>query len=95
MIVVSGVNDNLISIDGDIEAEFNVNPDGDLLAFSNGVLLRVTLDDVWRINAEAGKALVGIERTDTDNPAGYTDVAHIIGGARWVACGDQWARSAA
>lgn len=52
-ITVNGASDDLIEIGGAIREEFTLQDDegGDLLAFSNGVVLRIryTDDGVWRI----------------------------------------------
>lgn len=52
-VTVHGASDDLIEIDGAIEEEFNYRNDegGDLLAFNDGTLLRITYtrDAIWRI----------------------------------------------
>jgi len=81
---VSGHSDDLIELDGAIYEEFNYSFEehGDLLAFSNGTVLRiVNTRGVWRISLVAGDAdIVQAREDDTDN---YTDRATVTG-AKWV-----------
>lgn len=90
-ITVFGYSDDLIEVDGDIRDEFPIKDDtpdgGDLLAFSDGTLLRITYtkDGIWRITPLVrGSAELGIEQAP-DN-GGYSDRA-TLSGAVWVVHG--------
>lgn len=91
-ITVYGASDDTICIDGDISEEFPWTapgygqPTGDLLAFSDGTILRIRFDDagVWRITPVvegAGRLVIGQATEDQ-----YTDRAH-LDGATWVVHG--------
>lgn len=98
MITLYGASDDLIELDGDIREEFTPlgedDPDepGDLVAFSNGVVLRIKFTHVWRITLVAGKGLVTIVQAPELDEDNYSDVATIGGDVAWVVCGNQFAR---
>lgn len=101
MIEVHGSGDDLIEIEGAIEEEFpyddrGCEKAGDLLAFSDGTVLRIRYSDegVWRIEllhrSQAGNDVV-IAQCPVDDPDRYTDRATISGAGldiRWVVRGD-------
>lgn len=97
MITVYGSSDDLIEVDGDISEEFYaIDPDeGDLLAFSDGTLLRVVYDNdgVWRITPiETGSGFRRIDQSAPGDNDDYSDVAYLEG-VRWVAHGRAYART--
>lgn len=89
-----GASDDLIEIDGDISEEFtyqNADPDwrGDLLAFSDGTILRITYtpSGVWRIGTVVGgTADLNIEQAPESDEDNYSDRA-TLSGAAWVVQG--------
>jgi hypothetical protein len=94
---VRGGSDDIISVEGDIDAEFN--EDESCLAFSDGTVLHVeyTNAGLWRINrAIAGSASYSKwEATDSDSKE-YSDVVTLGEGdatgrgtvnLEWVVCG--------
>lgn len=99
-ITVNGASDDLIEIGGAIREEFTLKEDeeGDLLAFSNGVVLRIryTNDGVWRIEPLASRPgdeldIVPAVGEDDDN---YSDEAtFLVDGKVWVVHGTEMARS--
>ncbi|WP_047891769.1 hypothetical protein [Micromonospora sp. RV43] len=96
MITVYGASDDLIEIDGDISEEFGYHNEdkGDLLAFSDGTVLRIVFTDaaIWRITTVArGSAELTIEQAPEDDESNYTDRATLIG-AVWVVHGLALAR---
>lgn len=90
-ITVSGSSDDLIEVEGAIREEFYLKDEdkGDLLAFSNGVVLRVRYTDegVWRITPERGASLVTIEFAEGADSDNYSDRATIEILASWVVHG--------
>jgi hypothetical protein len=91
-VTVYGSSDDLIEVVGDLREEFPWYPaDGDaFLGFSNGVVLRVTLGDVWRITPVAGAAYVLVEQCPENDEDNYTDRALVSGDVAWVVCGSAW-----
>jgi hypothetical protein len=88
-VTVYGASDDLIELGGDIRAEFDAYREGEVVAFSNGTLLRVRYEDtgIWRITLLSGEAyIVPAPADDEDN---YSDRATITGPVKWVAFGDQ------
>ena len=94
-ITVYGASDDLIEIEGDIREEFNIQneEEGDLLAFSNGVVLRVTYSSggVWRILPVAGASQVTIKHAPENDDLNYTDYATLNEPALWVVHGTGFA----
>jgi hypothetical protein len=96
--VVYGASDDLIEIEGSIREEFyateKVHDDGDLLAFSNGVVLRVRYDTdgVWRLSLVAGTGVKIEQAPANDEDGNYSDTATLepVG---WVVHGHEWARA--
>jgi hypothetical protein len=94
-ITVYGASDDLIEVDGDISEEFSYHDydgDGDLLAFSDGTVLRVRFGDsgVWRITpvvrGTADLEIVQAPEGDEDDEDARTDRA-TLSGATWVVQG--------
>lgn len=92
MLRVYGSSDDLIEVDGDVREEFVLFDEdaGDILAFSNGVVLRVQydVDGFWRIRSLAGHKLV--RRREPVEDGDYSDVALIEGSVSWVVHGSEW-----
>lgn len=102
-ITVYGASDDLIEVDGDISEEFTYqgedrhpnSGDGDLLAFSDGTILRITFthSGVWRISPVVrGSAVLDIVQAseDEDDYRNRTDRA-TLDGAVWVVHGIDYA----
>lgn len=91
---VCGRSDDIISVEGAVSEEFQyVGPDnGDLLAFSNGVVLRVRWTGVWRITPVTCADKVRIVAAPEDDEDLYSDVA-TLDGVKWVMHGRQFASS--
>lgn len=101
-ITVYGSSDDLIEVEGCIREEFPIarsydGENGNLLAFSNGVVLRIRYeeDGIWRITPLAGADLVRIEHPYAVNPEddAYSDRAMICVLAEWVVHGGAWAKA--
>jgi hypothetical protein len=99
-ITVYGASDDLIEIEGDIVEEFpyrlgdNADDEGDLVAFSNGTILKIryTNDGIWRITTVVrGAGDIDIVQAPEDDDRNYTDRA-TVSGAMWVVHGIGWAR---
>lgn len=92
-LTVYGASDDLIEIEGDIDEEFSYKDDdasqGDLIATSNGVVLRVEYGQagVWRIRPVVGAEKVEIILAPEDDESNYSDRAVISGDVRWVVQG--------
>lgn len=99
--VVTGASDDLIELDGDIYEEFGLHNDeggedaGDLIAFSNGVVLRVRYSQsgVWRITPVTGADKVSIVQAPEDDDDNYTDRATITEPVLWAVQGITIARA--
>jgi hypothetical protein len=88
VITISGASDDLIEIEGDIREEFYLQDDdeGDLLAFSDGTVLRIAYSGPWRITPVVrGSAELTIQQVDEDDEG--TDTATLSGEVRWVVHG--------
>lgn len=90
-ITVSGASDDLIEVEGDITEEFpyiessTTQGGGDLLAFSDGTVLRIRLsNDGWRITPVFSGTSIPIIEQHTDGEEG-TDRATLD--AIWVVHG--------
>lgn len=96
-LTVYGSSDDLIEVEGDVREEFYVsqNDDGDYLAFSSGVVLRIhyTNAGVWRITPVAGASRVTIDHAPEDDEDNYSDRATLHESASWVVHGIHWARA--
>lgn len=95
MITVSGHSDDLISVRGDITAEFDVYETAidevALVAISNGVVLRIEYRDCWRIELVHGEGVEIVPCPEGDEK-NYSDVATIHGQVSWVVCGSKIAQ---
>lgn len=95
MIEVTGASDDLIEVGGDIREEFTYqgnDESGDLLAFSDGTVLRVVYAQfgTWRIMPVArGAADLHVEQEIEDEG---TDKATLNGDIRWVVHGQGYAK---
>lgn len=99
-VIITGFNDDLIEVDGDISEEFNAldgdDENGSLVAFSDGTLLRIVYprSGVWRITpVAAGTAELTIEQAPEDDADNYSDKATVVGDVAWVAHGINWAKA--
>lgn len=101
---VYGASDDLIEVDGAISEEFGYtyrrpeDDNGDLLAFSDGTLLRIRYTDsgIWRITPVAyGSATFSMTQATEDDEQNYTDKATLEGDLRWVVHGSSWAKASA
>lgn len=84
-ITVYGASDDLIEVEGDVREEFYYRDDEEnLLAFSTGVVLRITYSTsgIWRITPVHGMA--AITQVSEEDPDSYTDQAVIEGAKRVV-----------
>lgn len=91
-ITIRGHSDDIISLSGAVEDEFALQDvdEGDLLAFSDGTLLRVLYDNdgMWRINRlHQGKAK--FDKKDAAGPDDdrYSDVVRLTGEIAWAVHG--------
>lgn len=98
-ITVYGASDDLIEVDGDISEEFPYQErgygqaSGDLLAFSDGTVLRIefTRSGVWRIRPVVrGSADLDIVQAPENDEDNYSDRA-TLSGAVWVVQGIDYA----
>jgi hypothetical protein len=103
-ITVRGGSDDLLEVDGDISEEFTYSGDaeGDLLAFSDGTVLRLRYagrDGIWRITTLAegvgslhlqqatGEVKDGVEDySDTATLSTLTPIKWVVHGTTFVAC---------
>jgi hypothetical protein len=94
-ITLTGYNDDLISLEGDIREEFYLSSDGigDLLTFSPGLVARInyTEDGVWRIQVLAAAADIDWSLTQCaiNDEDDYSDILVINERIKWVVCGNR------
>jgi hypothetical protein len=100
-VVLTGWSDDTIEVDGDIDEEFpyqdHTKDGGDLVAFSDGTVLRIAYSDagVWRISPVArGSATLQIDQAPEDAEEDYTDRATLTGDVSWAVHGMAWAKAA-
>lgn len=84
-VLVYGSSDDLIEVEGDVEAEF-YGEDG-YVALSNGTLLKITYNGNWLISSIRGKAKI-THYYETDSA--YSDKAHINDEIYWVVYGEEY-----
>lgn len=95
-VTIYGYSDDLIEIDGDFREEFAASTesdDGDVIGFSNGVLLRIHYanDGIWRITPiSAGDGKLKIEQAPADVEDNYSDRATIDAEVSWILVGDRF-----
>jgi hypothetical protein len=96
VVEVYGASDDLIEVEGDIREEFNIlgAPEaGSVLAFSNGVVLRVRfgLEGVWRITPVAGASQekLSIVQAPERDSGNYSDRAFVHDHIEWVVLGSE------
>jgi len=95
-ITLYGASDDLVEIDGDIHEEFSYadqDGKGDIVAFSDGTVLRIVFDPDgsgnWRISPLArGTAELNIAQTAEEDD---TDRADLDGEIKWAVHGIAWA----
>lgn len=95
-ITIYGASDDLIEVEGCIREEFTFCDDvgGDLIACSDGTVLRVRWDQngVWRISPVAlGTARLEIRQAPEDDEEDYSDHATLHGDVSWVVRGHEFA----
>jgi hypothetical protein len=99
-VTVRGASDDLIEVDGAIREEFlyrDLREDqdhGDLLAFSDGTILRVvyTPAGVWRISSVTnGTGSLVVEHAPENDERNYSDRATLGGDIAWVVQGTGYA----
>lgn len=90
---IYGTSDDLIQVEGDVDAEFLYRDDpddpGNLLACSDGTVVRVVLaaTGVWRITPVArGSSELTISQAPEDDED-RSDRATLVGEIRWVVQG--------
>ena len=95
-ITVYGASDDLIEVEGHIDEEFpyqgehNGEDVGDLLAFSDGTVIRIRYGHVWRIElVQFGSNFVDIDPCPEADEDNYSDRCTIHGPTpiRWVVQG--------
>lgn len=94
MIKVFGASDDLIEIDGDFREEFQASSDEpNYVAFSNGLLLRVTYNDegCWEIKV-IWSSNIKTEIQPNDGDKNYSDILTMDGDMHWAVCGNQMVR---
>lgn len=94
MLEVFGSSDDLIELSGDLREEFScLEPEGALLAFSNGLVLRVVYSGtgVWRITPVTGSGYRLTQAPEND-PDNYSDRALLDDNISWVVMGSAIAR---
>lgn len=92
-VIITGASDDLIEVDGDIVEEFGASTKGtNLLAVSDGTLLRITYDNdgIWRI----GRLVTGsaeFVKVEGDVPADTFDKVTLTGDIKWIVVGEHYA----
>lgn len=93
-VVVYGSSDDLVEIEGEIDQEFYLRPEGDdesmILAFSDGTVLHITYDEqgMWRINRLFPGTASYSKREGTDPDGDYSDRVELAGlPIYWVVAG--------
>lgn len=96
---VYGASDDLIEIEGALREEFcatnEVHDEGDLLAFSTGVVLRVRYDSdgVWRLAPLVGASEVTVVPAPANDEDNYSDRVLLHEPPTWVVHGTEWAKA--
>jgi hypothetical protein len=91
-VTISGASDDLIEVEGDIREEFiySGDPDGDLLSFTDGTIVRVTYttDGVWTVRVLfVGTAQATHQPADGPDGEHYSDRLTLVGDLRAVVYG--------
>ena len=92
MLKVYGASDDLIEGEGDITFEIScIEPNGRMLAFSDGTLLEVKCDGCWRFDVRAigtsnPQKTFTAESSDDDN---YSDIIEFSGPIKWAVFGER------
>lgn len=94
MLTVYGYSDDLVEIDGDIRDEFTYpydDKEGCVLAFSNGLILRIKYNDngIWRITPvfPIKNESFSISQAPENDDSNYSDIATINDDIDWVVMG--------
>lgn len=95
IVKISGHSDDLIEVEGAItdELSFYGSENGDLLAFSDGTVLRVIYNDkgIWRITPVAkGSAIYSKDENPEDDDRRYSDIVTLDGDIQWVVHRDRF-----
>lgn len=97
-VTLYGASDDLVLVEGDVDEEFTAGKGADdLVAFSDGTLLRINYDQdgVWRINPLVnGRAALSVQQAPANDEDNYSDRATLDGEIAWVVLGDRSAMSA-
>lgn len=91
-VTVYGASDDLIEIEGDIRAEFDIDRGGKLFAFSDGTIIQIewTSFGVWRITPlTKGTGELTIVTAPIDDDDNRTDRATLDADIRWVMRGSE------
>lgn len=93
---IYGASDDLIEVEGDIRDEFPYSDAeaGDLLAFSDGTILRIayTTSGVWTISlVRRGRCEYDLRQAPEGVDDDYSDVALLRGDITWVVHATEWA----
>jgi len=89
MIKITGASDDLIEIEGSITEEFNSYDCKDgRLALSDGTLLKVQYDGIWRFSI-LSKGTEFVELVSGDYEADTNDEVHFKDGIKWVMFADE------
>lgn len=97
-VTVYGSSDDLIEVEGGIREEFTYaeeDRDGDLLAFSDGTILRIQYEQtgIWRISPVVnGSSELSIKQAPEDDDSNYSDRATLSGPVAWVVQGIAFAQ---
>jgi hypothetical protein len=95
---VTGASDDLIEIEGQISEEFSAyGTDEDepkFLGFSDGTLLRVTYDGLWRFSL-VSRGSADYSKVDGCEDEDTNDVVTLKGDIRWVCYGEKIAKARA
>lgn len=89
-IKIRGSSDDLIEIEGDIDEEFtHYSDETAVLAISDGTLLSVEYDGIWRIAPIHKGSAEMTKHEGTDEDDDYTDIVTLTGNIEWVVLGTQ------
>lgn len=89
-ITIYGCSDDLVEIEGSIDAEFTAFEGLNLLAFSDGTLVEVTYTNsgIWRVNTIHKSPTVGVVKVEAAADAyesdNYSDRMTLTGEISWV-----------
>ncbi len=91
MLKIQGYSDDIISVEGDVDEEFNSFDEGTrYLALSNGVIVSALYDDegFWRFHIRENPKNVEIEKHEgKDEDSDYSDILTVKDTVEWVTFG--------